>query len=490
MGARIDGSLSGHSGLIRTDGYLAGEWVLSATRDVFDVFNPDTQQVVARVANFSADELDTFVCAAVEAFHSWRRSTAAQRASVLSDWADMVLAHEDALAHIMTLEQGKPLSESVGEVRYAASYLNWFAEEARRIYGDVIPAPLPDRTITATKEPVGVCVAITPWNFPLAMITRKAAPALAAGCSMIAKPSEETPLSALALAELASRAGVPNGVFSVFPTTHSAAFGDAVMADKRVRKVSFTGSTRVGQILGNQSGKTIKRLSLELGGNAPLLVFDDADIDAAVEGTMASKFRNAGQTCVCTNRILVQDPIRATFEKRLCERVADLKVGSGLDAAVAIGPLINDAAVSKVETLVSAARDNGACVLAGGVRHQTGCQFYSPTVVSCPHTDFDILREEIFGPVAVIASFRSEEEAIRLANETEAGLAAYVFTRNASRIMRVSRALEYGMVGVNTGLISSEVIPFGGVKYSGYGREGSKYGIDDYTDIRTVVVQH
>jgi succinate-semialdehyde dehydrogenase/glutarate-semialdehyde dehydrogenase len=394
-----------------------------------------------------------------------------------------MLAHQDDLALIMTAEQGKPLAEAKGEIAYAAAYLEWFAEEAKRAYGDVIPSPFADRRIVVTKEPVGVCAAITPWNFPSAMITRKAGPALAAGCTMILKPAEQTPLSALALAELAERAGVPAGVFSVV-TGNARAIGGVLTASPVVRKLTFTGSTEVGRLLMQQCAPTIKKLSLELGGNAPFIVFDDADLDAAVAGAMASKYRNAGQTCVCSNRFLVQEGVYQAFADKLATAVAALKVGKGTEDGVTQGPLIDEAAIAKVESLVADAVGKGAQVVSGGSRHALGGTWFQPTVLTDVTPEMAVAKEEIFGPVAPLFRFRTEEEAVAMANDTEFGLAAYFYSRDIGRVWRVSGQLEYGMVGINTGLISTEVAPFGGVKNSGLGREGSHHGLDEYMELK------
>jgi succinate-semialdehyde dehydrogenase/glutarate-semialdehyde dehydrogenase len=421
--------------------------------------------------------------AAEIAFTKWRLVTAEHRSQILRRWFQLVLEHQEDLALLMTSEQGKPLAEARGEIAYAASYIDWFADEARRIYGTQIPSPWQDKNIIVTKEPIGVCAAITPWNFPSAMITRKVAPALAAGCTVIVKPAMQTPLSALALVELAVRAGVPPGVFSVI-TGDAKEIGGALTASTKVRKLSFTGSTEVGRILAGQCAPTLKRMSLELGGNAPFIVFDDADLDAAVEGAMSSKYRNSGQTCVCVNRLLVQDGIYDVFAAKLAEAVAKLKVGDGLSEGVMQGPLIDEMALNKVEELVADVTNLGGRVVAGGRRHRLGGTFYEPTILADVTPEMRVSREEIFGPVAPLFRFKSEADAIRMANATEFGLAAYFFTRDAGRVWRVSSALEYGMVGANTGVISTAVAPFGGVKQSGMGREGSLYGIEEYVETK------
>ncbi|MBN9694202.1 MAG: NAD-dependent succinate-semialdehyde dehydrogenase [Zoogloea sp.] len=469
--------------LLRQACYIDGQWVGADSGETFPVTNPAGGAVIATVPRCGAAETERAFQAADRAFATWRETTAAERARILRRWFDLMLAHQDDLARIMTLEQGKPLAEARGEIAYAAAYVEWFAEEARRAYGDVIPSPFKDRQIVVTKEPVGVCAAITPWNFPSAMITRKVAPALAAGCTIVLKPAEQTPLSALALAELAARAGVPAGVFSVV-TGRASAIGGVMTGSPLVRKLTFTGSTGVGRLLMAQCAPTIKKLSLELGGNAPFIVFDDADLDAAVAGAIASKYRNAGQTCVCSNRFLVQDGVYEQFAEKLAAAVAQLKVGSGVEEGVTQGPLIDDAAIAKVESLVADAVGKGARVVSGGKRHALGGTWYEPTVLADVSRDMEVAREEIFGPVAPLFRFSTEDEAVAMANDTEFGLAAYFYSKDHARVWRVSRRLEYGMVGINTGLISTEVAPFGGVKCSGTGREGSKYGLDEYMEVK------
>lgn len=471
------------SSLLRQACYIDGRWVGADSGETTAVTDPATGETLARVPHCSGAETERAVQAADRAFATWRDTTAAERARVLRRWFELMQAHGDDLARLMTAEQGKPLAEAKGEIAYAAAYVEWFAEEARRAYGDVIPSPSKDRRIVVTKEPVGVCAAITPWNFPAAMITRKVAPALAAGCTIMLKPAGQTPLSALALAELAERAGVPAGVFSVV-TGDAGAIGAVMTGSPLVRKLTFTGSTAVGRRLMAQCAPTIKKLSLELGGNAPFIVFDDADLDAAVEGAMASKYRNAGQTCVCSNRFLVQDGIYEAFAARLAAASAGLKVGNGMEEGVTQGPLIDEAAVKKVESLVADAVGKGARVVAGGRRHALGGTWYEPTVLADMTPRMDVAREEIFGPVAPLFRFGTEDEAIAMANDTEFGLAAYFYSKDHGRVWRVSRRLEYGMVGINTGLISTEVAPFGGVKSSGIGREGSKYGLDEYLEVK------
>ncbi|KAK4484951.1 hypothetical protein RD792_007556 [Penstemon davidsonii] len=414
---------------------------------------------------------------------AWSKLTAAERSKYLRKWFDLIMAHKEELGQLMTLEQGKPLKEAIGEVSYGASFIEFYAEEAKRVYGDIIPATLPDRRLFVLKQPIGVVGAITPWNFPLAMITRKVAPALACGCTVVIKPSELTPLTALAAAELSIQAGIPPGAVNVVMGS-AIDIGDALVASPKVRKITFTGSTNVGKKLMAGSAKTVKKVSLELGGNAPCIIFDDADLDVALKGTLATKFRNSGQTCVCANRVLVQEGIFDKFANAFSKAVESMKVGDGFGEGVVQGPLINDAAVNKVETFVQDAISKGAKVLTGGKKHSLGMTFYEPTVISDVKSEMLLSREEIFGPVAPILKFKTEEEAIHMANDTNAGLAAYVFTTSIQRSWRVAEALEYGLVGVNEGLISTEVAPFGGVKQSGLGREGSKYGMDDYLEVR------
>ncbi len=475
-------------GLLKSLAYLDGKWSAADSGKTFTVRNPATRESIAEVASLGAAETARAIAAAEAAQRAWRERPAKERANLLRAWHDAMLRHIDDLALLMTLEQGKPLAESRGEIQYAASFVEWFAEEGKRVSGDVAQHPQADKRIVVLKQPVGVCAAITPWNFPAAMITRKVAPALAAGCTMIVKPAEQTPLSALALAALAERAGIPGGVFQVIPGD-ALAIGGALTSSPAVRKLSFTGSTEVGRLLMAQSAPTVKRLSLELGGNAPFIVFNDADLDAAVDGAIAAKYRNSGQTCVCVNRMLVQDDIYDAFAAALARRVAQLKVGNGLEADVVQGPLIDQDALEKVCTLVVEARTGGARLLAGGEPHALGGTFYQPTVLADVTPDMRIAREEIFGPVATLFRFHDEREAIAIANDTESGLAAYLYTRDISRCWRVAEALEYGMVGINTGLISNEVAPFGGVKQSGIGREGSRYGIDEYLEIKYLCVQ-
>ena len=465
--------------LLRQQSFIDGAWCDADDASTLTVTNPATGEPVGSVPHMGAAETRRAIDAANAAWPAWRKTTARERSLILRKWNDLMLENADDLALIMTAEQGKPLAEAKGEVAYAASFLEWFGEQAKRIEGDTLQSPWPDRRMLVTREPIGVCAAITPWNFPAAMITRKVGPALAAGCPIIVKPAELTPFSAFALAVLAERAGVPKGVFSVI-TGDSNAIGLEMTSNPIVRKVSFTGSTQVGRILMAQAAPTIKTLSLELGGNAPFIVFDDADVDAAVEGAMASKYRNAGQTCVCANRLYVQDGIYDQFADKLVAAVAKLKVGNGVDSGVTQGPLIEEKAVVKVEQHIADALSKGARLLAGGKRHALGHSFFEPTILADVDTSMQVATEETFGPLAPLFRFKTEAEVIAMANDTEFGLAAYFYARDIGRVWRVAEALESGMVGVNTGLISNEIAPFGGVKQSGLGREGSKYGMDDY----------
>ena len=474
--------------LLRADAYVDGAWVAAASGARFAVTNPATGETLAQVADCDAADAASAVQAAARAQGAWRARTAKDRAGLMRKWFELLLANQEDLAQLMTAEQGKPLAETRGEVAYGASFIEWFAEEGKRVYGDVIPTHSAGKRILVFKEPVGVVAAITPWNFPNAMITRKAAPALAAGCAFVIKPSEETPLSALALAELAHRAGIPAGVFNVVPSSRAQAVGEVLTQHPLVRKFSFTGSTAVGKTLMAQCATTVKKVSLELGGNAPFIVFDDADLDAAADGAMSSKYRNMGQTCVCANRFLVQDAVYDAFEAKLAERVAKMKVGNGADDGVTQGPLINQKGVAKVERLLAEAVAAGAKVETGGHRHALGRTFFEPTIVTGVTQAMSIAREEIFGPVATLIRFKDEAQAIAIANDTEFGLAAYFYSRDVGRIMRVADALEYGILGVNEGIISTEVAPFGGMKQSGVGREGSKYGIEDYLEIKYVLL--
>jgi succinate-semialdehyde dehydrogenase/glutarate-semialdehyde dehydrogenase len=473
--------------LLQTRAYLAGEWQAADNGATFGVDNPATGETIAKVPLMGAAETHRAIDAANAAWPAWRAMTARQRAAILRKWHDLMLDNADDLALILTTEQGKPLAEAKGEIQYAASFLEWFAEEGKRVNGDTIPTPASDKRIVVTKEPVGVCAAITPWNFPAAMITRKVGPALAAGCPIIVKPAEATPLSALALAVLAERAGVPRGVFNVV-TGEPKAIGAELTGNPVVRKLSFTGSTPVGRLLMAQCAPTVKKVSLELGGNAPFIVFDDADLDAAVAGAIASKYRNSGQTCVCTNRFYVHDKVYDAFADKLRVAVEQLKVGGGTEDGVTQGPLINEAAVRKVESHIEDALAQGARVVTGGRRHALGHGFFEPTVLADVTPSMKVARDETFGPLAPLFRFSSDEEVIRLANDTEFGLASYFYSRDIGRVWRVAEALEYGMVGINTGLISNEVAPFGGVKQSGLGREGSHYGIDDYVVIKYMCV--
>ncbi len=469
--------------LFRTRCLIGGAWLEADNGSTLDVHNPATGEKLGSVPNMGAAETRRAIDAANAALPAWRALTAGARARILRRWFELIVAHQEDLAVLMTSEQGKPLSEARGEVLYAAAFIEWFAEEGKRIYGDTLPGHQPDKRIVVLKEAIGVCAAITPWNFPLAMITRKAGPALAAGCTMVLKPASQTPYCALALAALAEQAGIPAGVFSVV-TGSASAIGGELTANPTVRKLSFTGSTEIGIQLAAQCAPTVKKLSLELGGNAPFIVFDDADLDAAVEGALASKYRNTGQTCVCANRLLVQESVYDAFASKLAVAVSQLKVGNGLDADSTQGPLIDMKAVEKVEEHIADAVSKGARVLTGGKRHALGGSFFEPTILADVTPAMKIAREETFGPVAPLFRFKDEAEAIRMANDTEFGLAAYFYAESMKRIWRVSEALEYGIVGINTGLISTEVAPFGGMKASGLGREGSRYGIEDYLEIK------
>ena len=474
--------------LLRTQAYIGGEWIDADSGATFDVTDPATGDVVASVADLGVDETRRAVDLAEVAQKGWSARTAKDRGAVLRRWYELFLEHKEDLALIMTSEMGKPIGESRGEVVYAANFIDWFAEEGKRAYGEVIPTHDPTKRLLVLKQPVGVVSAITPWNFPQAMITRKVAPALAAGCASLVRPASETPLSALAAAELADRAGLPPGLLNVIPATDSPAVGRELTTNPTIRKISFTGSTPIGKLLLGQAAGTVKKASMELGGNAPFIVFDDADIDAAVEGAIVSKYRNSGQTCVCANRFLVQDGVYDEFAKKLAEAVADLKVGPGIDESSEIGPLVNEDAIDKVEELVQGALAEGAGVLTGGRRHALGRTYYEVTVLTDVTPDMAIHGEEIFGPVAPLFRFSTEDDAIAIANDTEYGLAAYFYAADMGRIWRVSESLEYGMVGVNTGLISTEVAPFGGFKESGIGREGSHHGLDEYLETKYVAI--
>ncbi|HJV51703.1 MAG TPA: NAD-dependent succinate-semialdehyde dehydrogenase [Noviherbaspirillum sp.] len=474
-----------HDGaLLRNQAYLNGAWV--GADATFDVTNPADGATIASVPNMDAEDARLAIDAARAAFPAWSSKTAKERAAIMRKWFELMLLHANDLGILMTAEQGKPLAEAKGEVMYGASFVEWFAEEAKRVSGDVLSSTWSDKRMLLLKQPIGVCAAITPWNFPIAMITRKVAPAIAAGCTIVIKPAEQTPLSALALAELAHRAGLPPGVMNVVTADaqRSIEVGKVLCDSPVVRHLSFTGSTPVGRILMQQSAPTVKKLALELGGHAPFIVFDDADLDAAVEGALISKYRNAGQTCVCTNRFYVHESVHDAFVEKLAAGAAKITVGSGFEHGVAQGPLIDAQAVAKVEEHVADAVAKGAQLLAGGKRHALGGRFFEPTVLANVTPDMKVMREETFGPVAAVTKFRTEEEAIAAANDTEFGLASYFYARDIGRIWRVAEKLEYGMVGINTGIISNEVAPFGGVKQSGLGREGSKYGIDEYLEMK------
>ncbi|CAG9171361.1 NAD-dependent succinate-semialdehyde dehydrogenase [Cupriavidus pampae] len=474
--------------LLKQLAFIDGQWVGADNGETLPVNDPATGEVIAQVPNLGAAETERAIASAEIAQKSWAAKTGKERAVILRRWFDLMIANTDDLAYLMTREQGKPLAESRGEIAYAASFIEWFAEEAKRVDGEVLASPAADKRLVTLRQPVGVCAAITPWNFPAAMITRKVAPALAAGCAIVIKPSELTPLSAFALAELGARAGIPAGVVQVL-TGHSKPIGGVLTASPIVRKLSFTGSTEVGRLLMAQCAPTIKRLSLELGGNAPFIVFDDADVDAAVEGAIAAKYRNGGQTCVCANRFYIQDGIYEAFAEKFAARAAQLQVGNGLENGVLIGPLIEPKAVDKVKSLVDDAKAKGARVITGGAAHALGGTFYAPTVIADATADMRMAREEIFGPVAPLFRFKDDAEAIAAANATEFGLAAYLYTRDIARAWKTSEALEYGMVGLNTGLISNEVAPFGGIKQSGVGREGSRHGIEEYLEIKYLCLQ-
>jgi succinate-semialdehyde dehydrogenase / glutarate-semialdehyde dehydrogenase len=473
--------------LLRELCFIDGRWEAADSGGTVPVHNPATAKQLGLIPNMGAAETRRAIAAAAAALPAWAARTAKDRATVLRRWFDLMLVHQEDLAMLMTAEQGKPLAESKGEIVYAASFIEWFAEEGKRIYGDVIPGHQADKRILVLRQPVGVVAAITPWNFPAAMITRKAGPALAAGCTLVCKPATQTPYSALALAELASRAGIPKGVFNVI-TGSAAAIGGEMTSNPAVRKLTFTGSTEIGKKLMAQCAGTVKKISLELGGNAPFIVFDDADLDAAVQGAIASKYRNTGQTCVCANRLLIQGGVYEEFSKKLSEAVGKLRVGDGLAGVTDQGPLIDAKAVAKIEEHIADAVAKGAFVRLGGKRHALGGTFFEPTILTQVTPNMLVAREETFGPVAPLFKFQTEAEAIAMANDTEFGLAAYVYTRDLARSWRVSEAIEYGIVGLNTGIISTEVAPFGGVKESGIGREGSKYGILDYTELKYVCV--
>ena len=473
--------------LFRQQAFIDGQWRDALSGEVITVTNPANDQRLGSVPRMGADETHEAIDAANRALPAWRALTAKERATILRRWFDLIMANQDDLARLMTLEQGKPLAEARGEISYAASFIEWFAEEGKRVYGDTIPGHQADKRLIVIKQPIGVTAAITPWNFPAAMITRKAGPALAAGCTMVLKPASQTPFSALALAELAQRAGIPDGVFSVV-TGSAGAVGNALTSNPLVRKLSFTGSTEIGRQLMAQCAQDIKKVSLELGGNAPFIVFDDADLDKAVEGALASKFRNAGQTCVCANRLYVQEGVYERFAAKLQQAVEKLQLGDGLQSGVTTGPLIDDKAVAKVQEHIADAVAKGARIVTGGKVHELGGNFFQPTILLDVPDSAKVAKEETFGPLAPLFRFKDEEDVIRQANDTEFGLAAYFYARDMSRVFRVGEALEYGIVGINTGLISNEVAPFGGVKASGLGREGSKYGIDDYLEIKYMCI--
>ncbi|WP_336143178.1 NAD-dependent succinate-semialdehyde dehydrogenase [Acinetobacter sp. 102] len=465
--------------------YINGNWIESSNHQSIEVFNPANNDLISTIPALAVEQVHEAIQAASDALQAWKMKSVKERSDLLKNWARLVLDYKDQLATIMTIEQGKPLNEAKGEISYAASFIDWFAEEGRRMYGDTIPAPTNDKRLKTIREPVGVCVAITPWNFPTAMITRKAAPALVAGCTMIVKPSEETPFSALALAYLAEKAGIPSGVLNVV-TGHAQEIAPVLTASSIVKKVSFTGSTPIGALLMQQSASTLKKMSLELGGNAPLIVFDDADLDLAVQGTIDSKFRNAGQTCVCSNRIFVHESIHDAFVEKLKIKVSQLKLGNGLQEGVDLGPLINQKAVNKIVSHIDDALDLGAELIFGGQKSAIGTHFFEPTIVINANDQMLCFKEETFAPLAPIFKFKTDQEVIQRANNTEYGLASYIFTESLKRSIRVSEALEYGMVGINTGLISTTEAPFGGIKSSGFGREGSKYGLDEYTELKYI----
>lgn len=476
--------------LFKEEAYIDGQWVTATNKSVFTVNNPATSEVIAQVTNLGASDAEKAITAANKAFPKWRDKTAKERANLMRKWFDLILQNKDDLAVLMTLEQGKPLTESAGEVLYGASFIEWFAEEAKRVAGTIPSTVWSDKRFMVLKQPIGVCVAITPWNFPNAMITRKVAPAMAAGCAIVIKPAEQTPLSALALAELASRAGIPNGVINILTADadHSIDIGKTLCASPVVRHLSFTGSTEVGRILMTQCAPTIKKLGLELGGHAPFIVFEDADVDAAVEGAIASKYRNAGQTCVCANRIYVHKSIQNTFVEKLSNAVQKLRVGNGMEAGVTQGPLIDQGALEKVQRHIADALSKGAKLVTGGKPSSLGGTFFEPTVLSDVTSEMLISYEETFGPVAPIIPFESDDEVIALANNSQFGLASYFYSRDIGRVWKVAEALDYGIVGVNSGIISNEVAPFGGVKQSGLGREGSIFGMDEYLELKYVCI--
>ncbi|EHU3265050.1 NAD-dependent succinate-semialdehyde dehydrogenase [Acinetobacter baumannii] len=469
--------------LFRQQAFIAGKWCDADHQQTSKILNPATLEIIGTVPNMGKAEAERAIEAAKGAWPLWKNKTAKDRSIILKKWFDLIISNADELAFILTSEQGKPLAEAKGEILYAASFIEWFAEEAKRVYGDIIPSPYPDARIVVNKQPIGVVAAITPWNFPAAMITRKVAPALAAGCPCIVKPAPETPFTALALVDLAVQAGVPAEIFSVI-TGDAAHIGDAIFESDVVRKFTFTGSTPVGKMLLERSAKTLKKVSLELGGNAPFIVFDDADLDAAIEGALIAKFRNVGQTCVCVNRFLVQAGIYEKFIAALSQKIQNFNIGNGLEAGHDIGPLINANAVKKVEAHIQDALDKNGRLVIGGKRHTAGELFFEPTLIADVTADMDVATQETFGPLAAVFKFETEQQAVEMANATEFGLAAYCYTKDLGRAWRMSEQLEYGMVGINKGLISNEVAPFGGIKQSGLGREGSKYGIEDYLEIK------
>ncbi|WP_336961695.1 NAD-dependent succinate-semialdehyde dehydrogenase [Acinetobacter pittii] len=469
--------------LFRQQAFVAGKWCDADHQQTSEILNPATLEVIGTVPNMGKAEAERAIEAAKEAWPLWKNKTAKDRSIILKKWFDLIISNADELAFILTSEQGKPLAEAKGEILYAASFIEWFAEEAKRVYGDIIPSPYSDARIVVNKQPIGVVAAITPWNFPAAMITRKVAPALAAGCPCIVKPAPETPFTALALVDLALQAGVPAEIFSVI-TGDAVHIGDAIFESDVVRKFTFTGSTPVGKMLLERSAKTLKKVSLELGGNAPFIVFDDADLEAAIEGALIAKFRNAGQTCVCVNRFLVQAGIYEKFIAALSQKIQNFNIGNGLEAGYDIGPLINANAVKKVEAHIQDALDKNGRLVIGGKRHTAGELFFEPTLIADVTADMDVATQETFGPLAAVFKFETEQQAVEMANATEFGLAAYCYTKDLGRAWRMSEQLEYGMVGINKGLISNEVAPFGGIKQSGLGREGSKYGIEDYLEIK------
>jgi succinate-semialdehyde dehydrogenase/glutarate-semialdehyde dehydrogenase len=473
-----------NTSLLQNRSFINGEWVDASNAETFEVINPANGDIIISVADSGAVETEQAIAAASKAFPAWSKKTAKERGAIMKKWFNLINEKIEDLALLMTTEQGKPLAEAKGEITYGASFIEWFAEEARRVYGDVIPTPANDRRIITIKQPIGVVAAITPWNFPVSMITRKISPAIAAGCTVVLKPAAQTPLSALALAYLAKEAGFPGGVINIVTSSNAAEIGKVMTESPLVQKFSFTGSTKVGKMLMQQCASTVKKVSLELGGNAPLIVFDDADVDQAVKGAMASKYRNAGQTCVCANRLYVQEGIYDGFLEKYREAVASLNVGNGTDAGVEIGPLIDVEAIEKIKRLLGDAVDKGATVTVGGNEHSAGKLFYEPTVVEGCNSKMAVSKEEVFGPVSPIFKFSTEEEAIALANDTEYGLASYFFTQNLARAWRVAEALDYGIIGINEGIVSTAEAPFGGMKESGIGREGSKYGIEEYLEIK------